>query len=410
MEMKKVKLGEIADFANGLNFDKSAYKSGAKIIGVSDFQNYTTPNIESLNEVSEDVIKETAKLLKDDIIFVRSNGNKDLVGRCMIIPESKINLYFSGFCIRCRFKNKFLYNPIYYLYFFKSPLFRKILSNNSVGANIQNLSQTRLSRLEVPVPPFSIQEKIGEILSAYDDMINNCKRQIALLEEAAQRLFKEWFVDLRFPGHEDTPIGENGLPEGWTYQRLGSVCQYQRGVSYTSSELSSGHLFINLKNIAPYGGYNLGAEKLYNGSFKDVHVVETDDIIMGITDMTADRRCVGHVALIPKIDGIKIISPDLIKLTPLIGHYFIYCQLRFGNVSRTISLSANGTNVLHLKPENAMLTKVLVPSKQVIRLFEDFCKNYFDAINEILNIRNETLKAKELILPRLISGQIEINV
>ena len=101
--------------------------------------------------------------------------------------------------------------------------FRKLLSGSSVGANIQNLSQARLSNCTISIPHIQTQKRIADILSAYDDLIENNQKQIKLLEEAAQRLYKEWFVDLRFPGHEHTAIVD-GVPEGWRKSPIEKLC------------------------------------------------------------------------------------------------------------------------------------------------------------------------------------------
>ena len=102
------------------------------------------------------------------------------------------------------------------------------MTGTTVGANIQNLSQSRLGSCEVNVPEIETQREIATILSRYDSLIENYQRQIKLLEEAAQRLYKEWFVDLHFPGHENTPIID-GIPEGWEKKKLGEIAPIKTG-------------------------------------------------------------------------------------------------------------------------------------------------------------------------------------
>ena len=203
-EWRSYKLSDIADLSNGINFDKSAYTSGVKLIGVADFKDRIYPDYETLQEVDSKVVREVDFLEKGDIVFVRSNGNKELVGRCLMINKD-IPVTFSGFCIRLRLRDKHAFNPVFFNYLFKTQQFRKNMTGTAVGANIQNLSQSRLGNCVVEVPDGSVQRRIAEALSRYDALIENYQRQIKLLEEAAQRLYKEWFVDLRFPGHQSTP-------------------------------------------------------------------------------------------------------------------------------------------------------------------------------------------------------------
>jgi len=98
----------------------------------------------------------------------------------------------------------------------------------AIGAAQRTISLTALRNLEISLPPIEVQRKIADVLSAYDDLIENNRRQIKLLEEAAQRLYKEWFIDLRFPGHESTPI-INGIPDGWKKTLLGNLIEIKYG-------------------------------------------------------------------------------------------------------------------------------------------------------------------------------------
>lgn len=161
----------------------------------------------------------------------------------------------------------------------------------SQGATQDNLSWEKLSTIKFPVPPLEKQRRIADILSAYDDLIENNQKQIKLLEEAAQRLYKEWFVDFRFPGHETTPIVD-GVPQRWRKSVFSDVFTFVRGRSYTSKELSEddGVLMVNLKNIRAYGGYKRNSEKRFTGAYKEEQLLVGGDVVMGVTDMTQERR------------------------------------------------------------------------------------------------------------------------
>ena len=226
-EWKCYKLNEISSLSNGINFDKSAYTSGVKLIGVSDFKNRIHPDYDSLQEVDSKVVKSGDYLEKGDIVFVRSNGNKELVGRCMMIDRD-IPVTYSGFCIKLRLNDKKIFDPVFFNYLFKTRQFKKSMTGTAVGANIQNLSQSRLGSCEVNVPDIETQKEIATILSRYDSLIENYQKQIKLLEEAAQRLYKEWFIDLHFPGHENTRIVD-GVPEGWEKKLVGDVTPIKTG-------------------------------------------------------------------------------------------------------------------------------------------------------------------------------------
>lgn len=194
MKWERTLLGDIAEFKNGLNFNKEQYGKGIKLISVADFQDYFSVKTEGLGELKEDFINENYFLKEGDILFVRSNGNKELVGRNLFIENTFEPLTFSGFCIRARFRTEGVY-PKFYAYLFKSKFFRNTLTANAGGTNINNLNQGILSNLSIPKPPLPTQRKIASILSAYDDLIENNLKRIKLLEEKAQLHYKELMQD-----------------------------------------------------------------------------------------------------------------------------------------------------------------------------------------------------------------------
>lgn len=267
-----------------------------------------------------------------------------------------------------------------------------------------------IKMLQLPLPPVEVQEKIAEVLFAYDTLIENNQKQIKLLEEAAQRLYKEWFVDLRFPGYETTPIVD-GVPEGWSVRPLSDVFSFVRGKSYTSKELSEtqGTLMVNLKNIRAFGGYNRNAEKRYIGKYKDNQSLEPGDIVMGVTDMTQERRLVGHVAIVPDLKEPMTFSMDLVKLeTKCVPKSFLFSTMLFGGFSKKIAPLANGVNVLHLKPEAMMGLLMLIPSATIL---EKYDQSFFPIQTRIDKLQEQigvSVEARDRLLPKLMSGEIEV--
>lgn len=301
--------------------------------------------------------------------------------------------------------------PKYLYYWISSSEGLSILNNTTIGSSQKALTINALKSIKIPLPPVKIQKKIIDVLSAYDDLIENNQKQIKLLEEAAQRLYKEWFVDLRFPGYETTPILD-GIPQGWENRKLSDVFDYVRGRSYNSNELSetSGNLMVNLKNIRPFGGYNRNAEKRYLGQYKENQTLLAGDIVMGVTDMTQERRLVGHVAIIPEFCEHATFTMDLIKLIPKqVSKNYLYAALFFGGYSKKISPLANGTNVLHLKPEVMMNLEMLVPTEGIIQKFDLFFEPIRKSIDILENQCNKAKEARDRLLPKLMNGGNKIN-
>ena len=201
----------------------------------------------------------------------------------------------------------------------------------SKGTTQDNLSLDKICRVKLRVPDYDTQVKVASILSTYDTAIENNNKRIRLLEQMAENLYKEWFVRFRFPGYEDTHFIED-IPSSWSYVQLGDIASFDRGISYSSDEINcdDGINLINLKNIQSYGGFRRNGTKQYNGKYKETQIVTPGDLILGVTDMTQDRRTVGSVALIPRIEGISVISADLVKVNLKVPNIFFYCMCRYG--------------------------------------------------------------------------------
>ena len=244
----------------------------------------------NLSEVKEMRFKDSELLkfaLKPGDLLVCEGGDP---GRCAIW-NSEEEMYYQKALHRVRAHEDVLDNRFLYYFLVHIGSTQEIRQYYTGGATIKHLPAAALNRVKVRYPDLATQRRIADALSAYDELIENNRRQIKLLEEAAQRLYKEWFVDLKFPGHETTSI-HNGLPEGWRRSGLLELADYVRGKSYTTNDLvDSGKMRLaNLNNVAAYGGWSFGAEKPYAGAFKQEQIVSCGDVVMAVTDMTKERR------------------------------------------------------------------------------------------------------------------------
>lgn len=279
----------------------------------------------------------------------------------------------------------------------------------SKGTTQDNLSLDKICRVKLRVPDYDTQVKVASILATYDTAIENNNKRIHLLEQMAESLYKEWFVRFRFPGYEDEHFIED-IPSSWNYVQLGDIASFDRGISYSSDEINcdDGINLVNLKNIQSYGGFRRDGTKQYNGKYKDSQIVAAGDLILGVTDMTQDRRTVGSVALIPQISGTSAISADLVKVNLKVANVFFYCMCRYGFYSKYFSQFANGANVLHLKPNVLLNKKILLPTAELIEAFAEKVQPMIDILDD-LNRQNDLLtKQRDLLLPRLMSGKLEV--
>lgn len=263
----------------------------------------------------------------------------------------------------------------------------------------ENISKSSFSNIRLYVEEdIHTQQKIVSILSSYDRLIEYNTRRIRLLEQMAESLYKEWFAYHKIKGQS-------------TAVKLKEFVSITRGLSYSSEEIdcTDGNNLINLKNIQGYGGFRLEGTKLYNGKYKPEQIVEEGDLIMGVTDMTQDRRTVGSVALIPNVKTLSVISADLVKINSSIDNTYLYAMFRYGNVSRHIAQFANGANVLHLRPKSILNIKVILPNQDIIDSFVSKVKPMIHLTNRLNTEIDSLTRQRDLLLPRLMSGKLEVK-
>ena len=387
-EWKRYKLDEIASLSNGINFDKSAYTSGVKLIGVADFKDRVYPDYGSLQEVDSKVVRNGDYLEKGDIVFVRSNGNKELVGRCMMIDRD-IPVTFSGFCIKLHLIDKNKFEPAYFNYLFRTREFKKVMTGTAVGANIQNLSQSRLGNCEINVPNIETQRELAIIISRYDSLIENYQKQIKLLEESAQRLYKEWFIDLRFPGHENVQIVD-GVPEGWEKKPVDTIYSIKYGKNLSTKLISENGKF-------PVYGAN-GVIGYYDKANCNEQVVL----------ITSRGNGSGDVLMTFHKDA--FITNNSFIVLPI--EDYSYCQLPFTyQFLKNANFRAVRTGAAQPQLTNQSIhtVDVVLPSKDVII---DYCDEASYNNKKIILLKNQIrllTEARDRLLPKLMSGEVIVN-
>lgn len=410
MEHKIIRFGELYQIpsSNGLSRPSAVRGIGFKMINMGElFANNIISDIPMERVQMSETEQKKFFVEQGDLLFARQSLVAEGAGKCSIVKLFNEPTTFESHLIRVRLNQK-IANPWYYYYLFQ-------LKSNPIKAIINQCAQagirgSELVRVKVPNPPLPTQQKIASILSAYDNLIQNYKKQIEALQTAASELYKEWFVRFRFPGYQTTKF-ENGIPEGWEYIQLKNIVKFDRGISYSSEEIDceDGVNLINLKNIEAYGGFRRNGTKKYNGKYKSEQIVKCGDLVMGITDMTQDRRTVGSVALIPNIEGISVISADLLKITTKISKIFFYSLCRFGQYSRYFSMFANGANVLHLRPDSLLRKKILLPTNALIEQFDSVVSSIINKIDKLNLAIDNLTQQRDLLLPRLMSGKLEVE-
>jgi type I restriction enzyme S subunit len=380
-------LRDLAEFRNGVNYNKSSFGLGIKVVGVSDFQDYSKPRYAELDQINPDGIVTERNILRDgDIVFVRSNGNRELIGRSLLIEQPPEEITHSAFTIRLRFTAPGVY-PKFYAYCFRTALIRQALTAQGGGTNINNLNQDILNKLEVPLPALPVQRRIAGILSAYDELIENSQRRIDILESMARALYREWFVHFRFPGHEHYPLVPSPLgdvPEGWEAGRLDDVLVLQRGFDLPKSARVEGTVPI-FAATGVTGFHNEAKVKApcvvtgRSGTIGDVIYVQEDFWPLNTT----------------------LWVKEFPKAEPLYA-YFVLSALDLKQFNSGAAVPTLNRNDIH-----GFAT--LIPPRPLQRRFQEIVGALLAQVR-VLELQIQNLRhTRDLLLPRLFSGQIEVE-
>ena len=379
MNWKTVRFGDLyeEDSRNGLTKPSKVRGSGYKMINMGElFSNdriYDIPM--ELVPLKENDKK--AKVESGDLLFARQSLVLEGAGKCSIVMETSPLTVFESHIIRVRL-NSAKANPLFYYYYFKSPYSAvKTIVSQCAQAGIRG---SDLQELNVIHPEIDEQNRIAESLSYYDDLIENNQKQIKLLEEAAQRLYKEWFVDLRFPGHEDVQIVD-GVPEGWKQSKVTELLEIKYGKDHKALEdgeipvYGSGGVMRRVKQILYSGESVLIPRK---GSLNNILYVDCDF-------WTIDTMFYS----IPRMK-------DVAKYSYL---YLITRDMYSFNIGAAVP---------------SMTTKILdgmdilLPDETALAKFETAVSPLFEK-KKLLEKQNEQLtEARDRLLPKLMSGEIEL--
>lgn len=395
--MEQIQLSNIADIVSGYAIPSAdMVEEGTPIIKITNIKEDGSLDLENTAKYNKPITSKLQKfILKDkDVVVCMTGATIGKVAR--ILKADQDYIVNQRVCI-IRAKDSRLQDFVYHT--LTLPTFRKYVEVVGYGAAQPNISAVSIGKYRIQSSNnLPTQQKIASILSTYDTLIENNTKRIRLLEQMAENLYKEWFAFHR-------------IKDKSRVVKLQEIINISRGLSYSSEEIdcTEGNNLINLKNIQGYGGFRLDGTKKYNGKYKTEQIVNEGDLIMGVTDMTQDRRTVGSVALIPNIDRLSVISADLIKINSNIDNVYLYSMFRYGNVSKYIAQFANGANVLHLKPQAVLNIKVTLPEQELIDSFVSKVKPMIKLINRLNTEIQFLARQRDLLLPRLMSGKLEVK-
>lgn len=299
------------------------------------------------------------------------------------------------------------YDSEYVYYVIKHNVQRLKALDSGTASGRENVSKSAFSNLEIYViDDIEIQRKIGSVLAAYDDLIENNQKQIKLLEEAAQRLYKEWFIDLRFPGHETTPIVD-GIPEGWEEKAMMDICdsigggtpstkvdEYYRGgkirwVTPTDITRNIGLILLDTEKKITEEGFRNSSAKMV----PPYTILMTSRASVGFFGLCEHEVCTnqGFISCVPYQENIR---------------FYLLHNL----MSRVdeIRAKASGSTFLEISKKTFRDLRIILPSDCILEVFN---KQIWPVVRQMEMLTKSIVKlreARDRLLPKLMSGEIEV--
>lgn len=404
MKWEKVKLGDLYTVHNGLSKGKKFFGTGFPFLSFSIVFNkwFIPEQLYDLVEVDEKE-RNSYSIKKGDVFITRTSETMEELGMSTVALKDYPNATYNGFTKRLRPITELL-EPRFIGYYLRTPEFRGKFMAFSAMTTRASLTNDDLLSLEVPVPPLPVQQRIASILSTYDDLIENNQKQIKLLEEAAQRLYKEWFVDLRFPGHEGVKVVD-GVPEGWKIKKIEELADTMSGGTPTRSheeyyssgeilwlktkELNDGFIFDTEEKITEAGLKNSSAKLFEKGCI----ILAMYGATIGRLGISSVTMCCNQACCVLKIKEIFL---------------FEYVYLWLVNNREMLISRGRGSAQSNLSQELIKQIEVRIPSDGVLIKFSNVVDKLLKN-KEILEKQISSLReARDRLLPKLMSGEIEV--
>lgn len=272
------------------------------------------------------------------------------------------------------------------------------------------LSVAKLKTLKITMPNFNIQYRIASILSAYDHLIENNTRRIRLLEQMAENLYKEWFVRFRFPEHENVEM-VNGLPKGWKTIHIKELAQLKSGYAFKSEWfVEEGEAVAKIKDIGNIlmDTSNFSYVDKENCIKAKKFLLTTGDLTIALTGAT-----IGKISIVPKHKGNIYTNQRLGKFflgdKPMEKLPFLYCLFKQESmVSNIVNLSNSSSAQPNISPEQIEKIKIL-GNHDIISMYNKTCNPLFSNILALYSQNQLLTRQRDLLLPRLMSGKLEVK-
>lgn len=402
MKWEKVKLGDICKYVTSGGTPKSSikeYYEPKQIPWLKTKEVNYCRIYETEAYISKDGLdNSSAKMIPQNSVIVAMYGQGDTAGRVAI---NKIPLTTNQACCNLIIdETKAYYEFVYYQLV---TLYEKMVSLKNGGAQ-PNLNAAIIKSMEIKLPPLKTQRYIADILSSYDNLIENNQKQIKLLEEAAQRLYKEWFVDLRFPGHENTKFVD-GVPEGWNWCKLEDAIQLDPKVTLTKERM---------KQFIPMSALSTSSMVLDESQFTETTSNSGSKFQNGDTLLARITPCLengktAYVSGIKSDEGAVGSTEYIVMRAKTINSYMVYLLARTDDFRQSAINSMSGSDGRQrVKSDKLKMLDYLHPTSELVEKFENVEEPIFEKIYRLSKQMQQAKQARDLLLPKLMSGEVEV--
>ena len=342
-------------------------------------------------------------LKEGDFIVTMTDLSKtiDTLGYSALVPKSKRTYLHNQRIGLVTFKSDEC-DRGYIYWLMRTREYQRSIANTSTGATVHHTSPKKIYDYDLEVPPLSTQHRIATILSRYDSLIENYQKQIKLLEEAAQRLYKEWFIDLRFPGHENTKIVD-GVPEGWERKKVNSIIELQSGFAFKSSTFDDNGTYkiVTIKNVkdGAFDGDNVSKIVAIPDKMPKHCILADGDILLSLT---------GNVGRVCIVNGKSYLLNQRVAKLATDYKAFTYCLFRSRDMFIEVNNLANGAAQQNVSPIRIGEMKILLPNNELLQEFESIARK---SIARIISLQSQIrllTEARDRLLPKLMSGEITV--
>lgn len=391
---------------NGIYKSKDHHGSGVPIVNMGELFAFNRIGEQPMSLIQmSDAEMDKSGLVDGDLLFGRRSLVEEGAGKCSIVYKPSGPMTFESSIIRVRL-DKTIADPEFFFNYFRSPVGRSRIRAIVGGATVKGIRGSDLKLIKVHLPPITEQIKIRQIISIYDDLIATNQRRIVLLEEAAHRIYRDWFMNRRFPGHELVPV-RDGVPEGWQPLTLNDVCDAVGGGTPSTNrpEYWGGNVvWVTPTDVTRNDCLALlDSEKkiteagLANSSAK---LVPPDTILM------TSRASIGFFAL---MDQPACTNQGFISVLPKQedSRMFLLFNL-LGRVDEMVGL-ATGATFKEISKKTFRALPILWPTDALLKSFEE---RVYPLIQQIRLIKKQSQQldhARDLLLPMLMSGQVDVS-